>query len=42
MASRASEDLTKDRLHGQILVALVICVQLAWAGVLVYLGFRLF
>lgn len=42
VASRASEDLTKDRLYGQVLVAVVICVQLVWASVLVYLGFRLF
>lgn len=40
MASRTSADLTRDRLPGVLLAALVVVVQLAWAGVLVYLGFH--
>ena len=39
LASRAKEDLTKDRLFG-LFVAVVVCVLVAWAGVLVYLGLR--
>ena len=40
LASRAKEDLARDRLPGVFLATLIVCVQLAWAGVLVYLGFR--
>jgi hypothetical protein len=40
VASRAREDLTKDRLPGLLLAALVVIVLLAWGGVLVYLGVR--
>ena len=34
------DHLTKDRLHGLFLTALVVFVLLTWGGVLVYLGFR--
>jgi len=37
---RTKGGLRKDRLHGVILAGLVVLVQLAWGGVLVYLGFR--
>jgi hypothetical protein len=37
---RTRGDLTKDRLNGLLLAALVVLVQLAWGGVLVYLGVR--
>ena len=40
LASRAKEDLTKDRLFGWFVAAVVVCVLVAWAGVLVYLGFH--
>lgn len=33
-------DLTKHRWHGLLLAAVVVLVQLAWGGVLVYLGVR--
>jgi hypothetical protein len=33
-------ELTKDRLHGLFLTALVVFVLLTWGGVLVYLGVR--
>jgi hypothetical protein len=39
VASRAREELTKDRLPS-LLAALVVLVLLAWAGVLVYVGWR--
>jgi len=42
VASRGSADLTRDRLTGVLLASLVVIVQLAWGGVLVYLGFHLF
>lgn len=38
VVSRAREDLPKDRLPGLFLASLVVCVQVAWAGVLIYLG----
>jgi len=34
------DHFTKDRVHGLFLATLVVLVQLAWGGVLVYLGFR--
>lgn len=37
---RTRGDLTRDRLHGLFLAALVVLVQLVWGGVLVYLGVR--
>jgi hypothetical protein len=37
---RTRGDLTKDRLHGHLLAALVVLVQLVWGGVLIYLGVR--
>jgi hypothetical protein len=40
VASRTSRDLTKERLAGVFFAALVVLVQLAWGGVLVFLGFR--
>jgi hypothetical protein len=40
VASRTSADLTRDGLSGALLACLVVVVQLAWGGVLVYLGFR--
>jgi hypothetical protein len=40
VAYRQSEELTSDRLPGLVLAALVVLVQLAWGGVLVYLGFH--
>ena len=42
MAYRTRGDITKDRLPGLFLAALVVLVQLAWGGLLVYLGFRFF
>lgn len=41
MSSTARDDVTRDRLPGFVLVALVVLVLLAWGGVLVYLGYRL-
>lgn len=40
MVCRTREELTKNRLHGLVLATLVVLVQLAWGGVLVYLGIR--
>ena len=40
VASRRSADLTRDRLPGVLLASLVVVVQLAWGGALVYLGFH--
>ena len=37
---RIRDDLAKRRLHGLFLAGLVVLVQLAWGGTLVYLGFR--
>jgi hypothetical protein len=42
VASRTDADLTSDRFTGVLLASLVVVVQLAWGGVLVYLGFQLF
>jgi len=42
VAYRARGDVAKDRLPGVILAALVVLVQLAWGGMLVYLGFHFF
>jgi hypothetical protein len=38
--SRIEGDFRKDRLHGLLLATLVVLVQVAWGGVLVYLGVR--
>jgi len=38
--SRIEDDLRKDRMYGLFLGALVILVQVAWGGALVYLGVR--
>lgn len=40
MVLRTKDGLRKGRLHGVILAGLVVLVQLAWGGVLVYLGFH--
>ena len=40
MVLRTKGGLRKDRLQGVILAGLVVLVQLAWGGMLVYLGFR--
>jgi len=37
---RTRGGLTKDRLQGLFLATLVVLVQLAWGGILIYLGFR--
>lgn len=37
---RTRGDLTKDRWQGVLLATLVVLVQIAWGGVLIYLGFR--
>jgi hypothetical protein len=37
---RTKGGLRKDRLHGLVLAGLVVLVQLAWGGVLVYLAFH--
>jgi hypothetical protein len=38
--SRIEGDFRKDRWHGLFLATLVVLVQVAWGGVLVYLGVR--
>ncbi|HKN56031.1 MAG TPA: hypothetical protein VJX66_26280 [Amycolatopsis sp.] len=40
MASRPSDDVTRDRLAGFVLATLVVLVLLAWGGTLVFLGFH--
>jgi hypothetical protein len=40
VTSRSRRDLAADRFPGLMLAALVAFVQLAWVGVLLYLGFR--
>lgn len=40
VAYRPREELTRDRLPGLVLAALVVLVQLTWGGMLVYLGFH--
>ena len=40
VAYRQREELTRDRLPGLVLAVLVVFVQLAWGGMLVYLGFH--
>ena len=40
VASRTRGELANDRLPGLVLAALVVLVQLAWGGILVYLGFH--
>jgi hypothetical protein len=37
---RTREGLPKVHLQGVVLAGLVVLVQLAWGGVLVYLGYR--
>lgn len=39
MVSRTNAAATRDRLDEFFLVALVVVVQMAWGGGLVYLGF---
>lgn len=39
VASRANQDVRTDRLP-EFLVALVMCVLVAWIGLLLYLGFK--
>ena len=40
VAYRQREELTRDRLPGLVLAALVVLVQVTWGGMLVYLGFH--
>ena len=40
MASSPRGAITRDRLPGALLAGLVVLVQLAWGGMLVYLGFH--